>query len=85
MEVAERLRLAIKDLSISSVDSVTASFGVAECPSSAQTSTDILKAADNLLYQAKRNGRDRVVGATSMKSNSAAAGDVQGEGSRAGT
>jgi len=85
LEVAERLRLAIRDLSIPSVDYLTASFGVAECPSSAQTSTDILKAADNLLYQAKRSGRDRVVGPASMKSNSAVAGDVQKEGKRAGT
>jgi len=85
LEVAERLRIAIKDLSIPPVDYVTASFGVAECPSSAQTSTDILKVADNLLYQAKRNGRDQVVGSASMKSNSAVAGDVQSEGKRAGT
>jgi diguanylate cyclase (GGDEF)-like protein len=83
--VAERLRLAIRDLSIPSVDYLTASFGVAECPSNARTSTDILKAADNLLYQAKRTGRDRVAGPASMKSNSARAGDVQSEGKRAGT
>ena len=85
LEVAERLRMAIRDLSIPPVDYLTASFGVAECPSSAQTSTDILKAADNLLYQAKRTGRDRVVGPASMKSNSAVAGDVQSEGKRTGT
>ena len=85
LEVAERLRMAIRDLSIPPVDYLTASFGVAECPSNARTSTDILKAADNLLYQAKRTGRDRVVGPASMKSNSAVAGDVQKEGKRAGT
>jgi diguanylate cyclase (GGDEF)-like protein len=85
LEVAERLRMAIRDLSIPPVAYVTASFGVAECPSSAQTSTDILKAADNLLYEAKRYGRDQVVGPASMKSNSAVAGDVQSEGNRAGT
>jgi diguanylate cyclase (GGDEF)-like protein len=85
LEVAERLRLAIRNMSISPADYITASFGVAECPSSAQTSTGILEAADNLLYQAKRNGRDQVIGPQSMKSNSAAAGDVQSEGSRAGT
>jgi diguanylate cyclase (GGDEF)-like protein len=85
LEVADRLRLAIKDLSIPPVDYVTASFGVAECPSNARTSTGILKAADNLLYEAKRNGRDRVVGPPLMKSNSAVAGDVQSERSRAGT
>jgi predicted signal transduction protein with EAL and GGDEF domain len=56
---------------------VTASFGVAECPSCAQTSVDILKAADKLLYQAKGNGRDQLVGQESMKSNSPPAADVQ--------
>jgi len=85
LEVAERLRMAIRDLSIPPVDYITASFGVAECPTSARTSTDILKAADNLLYQAKRNGRDQVVGSASMKSNSAVAADVQSEGKSAGT
>jgi diguanylate cyclase (GGDEF)-like protein len=85
LEVAERLRVAIRELSIPPVDFVSASFGVAECPSSAQTATDILKAADNLLYKAKGNGRDRVVGPPSIKSNSAVAADVQSEGSRAGT
>src|ERR1051325_1768601 len=84
-EVAERLRNAIKQIEIPNASNITASFGVAECPSCAQTSTDILKAADNLLYQAKRIGRDRVVGPASMKSNSAVAGDVQSEGKRAGT
>jgi diguanylate cyclase (GGDEF)-like protein len=83
LEVAERLRLAIKNISVSSGTHITASFGVAECPSYAQTAVDILKAADGLLYQAKRNGRDRVVGQPPMKSNSVAAGDVQSEGSRA--
>lgn len=85
LEVAERLRIAIRELSVPDVDFVSASFGVSECPSSARTATDILKAADNLLYQAKRSGRDRVVGPPSIKSNSAVAGDVQSEGTRAGT
>ena len=77
LEVAERLRVAIGNMPIPSAHSITASFGVAECPSCAQTSADILKAADNLLYQAKGSGRDRVVGQLPMKSNSAAACDVQ--------
>jgi diguanylate cyclase (GGDEF)-like protein len=83
LEVAERLRVAIKNMTIPSAGNITASFGVAECPSCAQTSIDLLKAADNLLYKAKGGGRDRVVGPTPMKSNSVAAGDVQVEGSRA--
>jgi diguanylate cyclase (GGDEF)-like protein len=79
LEVAERLRIAIKEMSIPSAGHITASFGVAECPSCAQTSVDILKAADSLLYEAKRNGRDQVVGQPTLKSNSAAVGDVQSE------
>jgi diguanylate cyclase (GGDEF)-like protein len=82
LEVAERLRVAIKNMTIPSAGNITASFGVAECPSCAQTSIDLLKASDNLLYKAKGAGRDQVVGPSRMKSNSVAAGDVQGEGSR---
>ena len=78
IEVAERLRLAIRTLTIPHAGHITASFGVAECPSSAQTAGDILHAADTALYEAKRNGRDRVVGMEpSLKSNSVACGDVQ--------
>ncbi len=80
LEVAERLRAAIKALEIPLAGHITGSFGVAECPSDAQTSADILKAADVALYEAKRNGRDQVVAMGGSKSNSMAAGDVQGEG-----
>ena len=79
-EVAERLRAAIKSLEIPQAGHITASFGVAECPRDAQTAADILKAADVALYEAKRNGRDQVVALESLRSNSAAAGDVQGDG-----
>ena len=78
LEVAERLRKAIKLLEIPKARNITASFGVAECPSDAQTAAGILKAADVALYEAKRNGRDRVVAMPTMKSNSVAAGDVKG-------
>jgi diguanylate cyclase (GGDEF)-like protein len=70
MEVAERLRLAIKDLQIPLVGQIAASFGVAECPSSAQTKRQLQAAADAALYEAKRQGRDRVVQAPSAESNS---------------
>ena len=78
LEVAERLRLAIKGLETPSGGRITASFGVAECPTDAQTASGILKAADVALYEAKRNGRDRVVTMhPPLKLNSVAAGDVQ--------
>lgn len=76
-EVAERLRVAIKALKTPAGDGITASFGVAECPTDAQTASGILKAADVALYEAKRNGRDRVVTMEPLRSNSMAAGDVQ--------
>ena len=79
-EVAERLRAAIKAIELPLAGHITASFGVAECPRDAQTAAEILKAADVALYEAKRNGRDRVVAIEQLKSNSMAAGDVQSDG-----
>jgi len=72
LEVAERLRLALKAVEIPPFGPIAASFGVAECPSSAQTTKDLLASADAALYEAKRQGRDRVVQA-STESNPAAA------------
>ena len=76
-EVAERLRAAVSSMALPFGARVTASFGVAECPSCAQTSADILAAADEALYEAKRSGRDRVVSKQPLRSNSVAASDVQ--------
>ena len=76
-EVAERLRISIRNTPIPLVGRITASFGIAECPSSGQTATELLKAADMTLYEAKRAGRDRVVMWQPPKSNSTAAGNVQ--------
>ena len=80
VEVAERLRLAIRALELRSGGQLTASFGVAECPTDSQTVADILKAADVALYEAKGRGRDQVVSGPGIKSNSMVTGDVQGDG-----
>jgi diguanylate cyclase (GGDEF)-like protein len=39
---------------------VTVSIGVAELPQHGASAEELLKAADAALYQAKRDGRDRV-------------------------
>jgi diguanylate cyclase (GGDEF)-like protein len=80
-EVAERLRVAIRTLEIPRAGNITASFGFADGPGYAQTADVLMKAADIALYEAKRNGRDRVVAKGPLKSNSMAAGDVQADGS----
>jgi diguanylate cyclase (GGDEF)-like protein len=77
IEVAERLRLMISSSSIPGAGKITASFGVAECPSCAHTAEEVLHVADKALYKAKRTGRDCIVGTDRLKSNYAAAGDVQ--------
>lgn len=63
MEIAERLRQAVVADPVKISDSreipITASFGVAEYEAG-DTSKTILKRADNALYQAKENGRNRV-------------------------
>lgn len=60
---AERLRRLINE-GVKTV-SVTVSLGVACTPANAQTASELIKAADDALYQAKRCGRDQVRGADS--------------------
>lgn len=61
---AEQLRKGIKTLRIQyhnqSLDSVTASIGVTSYPEQGKTTEDILRLADDALYQVKRQGRDSV-------------------------
>jgi diguanylate cyclase (GGDEF)-like protein len=61
---AEKLRLAIRELSLSHRDQLlpapTASFGVSEYPAHGASADDFVKAADRALYRAKSLGRDQV-------------------------
>ena len=77
VEVAERLRVTLKSIEIQSVGQIAASFGVAECPSQAETARELVARADAALYEAKREGRDRVARASEVTSNSIVAGSVQ--------
>lgn len=77
VEVAERLRVTLKSTEIQSVGQIAASFGVAECPSQAETARELVARADAALYEAKREGRDRVARASEVTSNSIVAGSVQ--------
>lgn len=76
-EVAERLRLTLRATEIPIIGHIAASFGVAECPSQGLTARELVASADAALYEAKRQGRDRVVPATQVKSNSVEIGSVQ--------
>lgn len=64
LEVAERLRLAIKAADVPPVGSVTASFGVAEFPLCAQNGRELVSVTDAAMYEAKRQGRNRVISAS---------------------
>jgi diguanylate cyclase (GGDEF)-like protein/PAS domain S-box-containing protein len=63
-ERAEQMRLAIRDTNLThlgqTLPAPTASFGVAVYPANGSKPADLLKAADDALYRAKRDGRDRI-------------------------
>jgi diguanylate cyclase (GGDEF)-like protein len=76
VDVAERLRTAIKEANIPTVGQITASFGVAEFPLCAATGRGLMAVADVALYEAKRGGRDRVERGTITEENQQQAMDV---------
>lgn len=58
---AEKLRKAVKNTQIKNFNSkITVSCGVAELRAESSSSEQLIKRADDLLYKAKANGRDRV-------------------------
>ena len=65
LKITERIRQGISQLAIprdgNAAIRVTISIGVAIPSQAGRTLDDLLAAADHALYQAKRNGRDRVV------------------------
>jgi diguanylate cyclase (GGDEF)-like protein/PAS domain S-box-containing protein len=74
-DVAERIRLAVTDLHLPHLrskisDWVTTSIGVAPCPAGADCPvepTELFNAADQALYLAKAEGRNRVAMAAPLK------------------
>jgi two-component system, cell cycle response regulator len=69
--VAERVRATIAAESFpvgrpESLVPVTVSVGVAACPRDAQAAADLVQAADDSLYRAKREGKNRVRTASEM-------------------
>lgn len=61
MRVAERLRLSMASMPSPTGTAVTVSLGVALWPGPPTPVAQVLKAADAALYEAKAQGRDRVV------------------------
>ena len=62
MQVAEKLRQGIADMQVPGVGQVTISMGVAQSTQAHRLDMpDLLKAADEALYEAKASGRNRVL------------------------
>ncbi|MFZ5448519.1 MAG: diguanylate cyclase [Thermodesulfobacteriota bacterium] len=65
LERAKLLRQAVKEMHVHQrgLKPITLSLGVAVYPIHGETGSDLIRAADAALYQAKRAGRDRVMAA----------------------
>src|SRR5205085_1831307 len=72
--VAERVRARIEQITIAGFGNLTASIGIATFPMHAASRVDLFRAADDALYAAKRQGRNRVcVADSSVNPNNSAA------------
>lgn len=64
-QIVEEMRVKVADMQLKKDDgtivTVTASFGISNYPKDATDKNNLLKNADNALYYAKDNGRNRVV------------------------
>ena len=58
--VAERVRARVEKIHIPEFGNLTASIGIASFPTHAASRAELFRAADDALYAAKRNGRNRV-------------------------
>lgn len=59
-KITDKLRLDIEKADFPVVKHITVSFGISNFKTSKQTFDEVFKNADNALYQAKENGRNRV-------------------------
>ena len=60
VEVAQRLRTRVENAIFPEVGHITVSIGVAHWPEHVEDIADVFKLADEMLYKAKRGGRNRV-------------------------
>ncbi|MFI3300641.1 MAG: diguanylate cyclase [Candidatus Gastranaerophilales bacterium] len=60
MIAAERIRKAIEDVELDTIQHITASIGVATFLEHSDKSEDIIELTDQAMYQSKREGRNRV-------------------------
>ncbi len=58
--LAQHIRAAIEEFDFTTIGKKTASFGISEC-TDCDNENSIIENADKALYQAKRDGRNKVV------------------------